>query len=76
MRLPKSKSGGSTPCHGTLAGVALDGHPVREPAVAIRAEFAALEAAALAVIGQAEVSEEWLSLDRDEMAHSRRLDPA
>lgn len=44
--------------------------------VAIRAEFAALEAAALAVIGQAEVSEARLSLDRDEMAHSRRAEPA
>lgn len=43
--------------------------------VAIRAEFAALEAAALAVIGQAEVSEARLSLDRDEMAHSRRAEP-
>ena len=43
--------------------------------VAIRAEFAALEAAALAVIGQAEVSEARLSLDRDEMAHSRRVEP-
>lgn len=42
--------------------------------VTIRAEFAALEAAALAVIGQAEVSEERLSLDRDEMAHSRRVE--
>ena len=43
--------------------------------VAIRAEFAALEAAALAVIGQAEVSEERLSLDRDDMARSRRAEP-
>ena len=43
--------------------------------VAIRAEFAALESAALAVIGQAEVSEAQLSLDRDEMAHSRRAEP-
>jgi len=43
--------------------------------VAIRAEFAVLEAAALAVIGQAEVSEARLSLDRDEMAHSRRVEP-
>lgn len=43
--------------------------------VAIRAEFAALEAAALAVIGQAEVSEVRLGLDRHEMAHSRRVEP-
>jgi len=42
--------------------------------VAIRAEFAALEAAALAVIGQAEVSEVRLSQDRHEMAHSRRAE--
>ena len=38
----------------------------------IRAEFAALEAAALAVIDQAEVSEERLNQDRHEMAHSRQ----
>lgn len=44
--------------------------------VAIRAEFSALEAAALAVIGQAEVSEARLGLDRDEMAQSRRADAA
>ena len=43
--------------------------------VAIRAEFAALEAAALTVIGQAVVSEARLSLDREEMAHSRRVEP-
>ena len=42
--------------------------------VAIRAQFAALEAAALAVIDQAEVSEGRLSLDRDEMAHSRHVE--
>ena len=42
---------------------------------AIRAGFAALEAAAVAVIGQAEVSEERLSLDRDDMARSRRSEP-
>ncbi len=38
----------------------------------IRAEFAVLEAAALAVIDQAEVSEERLHQDRHEMAHSRQ----
>jgi len=43
--------------------------------VAIRAQFAVLETAALAVIGQAEVSEARLGLDRDEMAHSRRVEP-
>ena len=43
--------------------------------VAIRAEFAALEAAALAVIGQAEISEARLSLNRDEMAHRRSVEP-
>lgn len=38
----------------------------------IRAEFAALEAAALAVIDEAEVSEERLNQDHHEMAHSRQ----
>ena len=42
---------------------------------AIHAEFAGLEAAALAVIGHAEVSEKRLSLDRDEMAQSRQVEP-
>ena len=42
--------------------------------VVIRAEFAALEAAALAVIDQAEVSEDRLSQDRHEMAQSRRAE--
>jgi circadian clock protein KaiC len=41
---------------------------------AIRAEFAALEAAALAVIDQAELSEDLLTQDRQDMAQSRRAD--
>lgn len=41
---------------------------------AIRAEFASLEAAALAVIDQAEVSEDLLTQDRQDMAQSRRAD--
>jgi circadian clock protein KaiC len=41
---------------------------------AIRAEFASLEAAALAVIDQAEVSEDLLTQDRHDMAQSRRVD--
>lgn len=41
---------------------------------AIRAEFASLEAAALAVIDQAEVSEDLLTQDRQDMAQSRRVD--
>ena len=43
--------------------------------VAVRAEFAALAAAALALIDQARVSEARRGLDRDEMAHSRRVGP-
>ena len=43
--------------------------------VVIRAEFAALETAALAVIDQAEISEDRLSQDRDDMADSRRAAP-
>jgi circadian clock protein KaiC len=42
--------------------------------IAIRAEFASLEAAALAVIDQAEVSEDLLTRDRQDMAQSRRVD--
>jgi circadian clock protein KaiC len=41
---------------------------------AIRAEFASLEAAALAVIDQAEISEDLLTQDRQDMAQSRRAD--
>lgn len=43
--------------------------------VVIRSEFAALETAALAVIDQAEVREARLTQDRDDMAHSRRVEP-
>jgi len=43
---------------------------------AIRAEFASLEAAALAVIDQAEVSEDLLTQDRQDMAQSRRVEAA
>jgi circadian clock protein KaiC len=42
--------------------------------MAIRAEFASLEAAALAVIDQAEVSEDLLTQDRHDMAQSRQAD--
>jgi circadian clock protein KaiC len=42
--------------------------------MAIRAEFASQEAAALAVIHQAEISEDLLTQDRQDMAHSRRVD--
>jgi circadian clock protein KaiC len=40
----------------------------------IRAEFASIEAAALAVINQAEVSEDLLTQDRHDMAQSRGVD--
>lgn len=43
---------------------------------AIRAEFASLEAAALAVIDQAEVREDLLTQDRQDMAQSRRAEAA
>jgi circadian clock protein KaiC len=42
---------------------------------AIRAEFAAQESAALSLIDQARASEERLSQDRMDMAHSRKAEP-
>jgi len=44
--------------------------------VAIRADFAAEETAALALIEQAQASEELLALDRQDMAHSRKVEAA
>lgn len=44
--------------------------------VAIRAEFAAQEVAALAQIDQAQVSEQLLTQDRRDMAHSRMVESA
>jgi len=44
------------------------------PDYPVNTYFASLEAAALAVIDQAEVSEDLLTQDRQDMAQSRRAD--